>query len=325
MAGFSYNTNEHLVRSNLWSSQIKETLLEELFAMKYVDMVTDFPDGDTLNIPSIGQMDVQDYAEGQTVRYTAMDTGNFTFTINKYKSSATYITNKMKQDSFYMSRLVSSFVPRQHRAIMKGMEVDVLDIGPSAQTHNDPNAINGADHRLVASGGSNGARTVAVGDFAKALYALEMANVPATNLIAIVDPSVEYTINTLSAIVQVSNNPRWEGIVSTGMSTGMRFIKNIYGFDVYTSVNLPKRTSAETITDSQSAARNTGTTPVANLFFSAAPDVLPFVGSVRQAPQVDSEYEKDLQREEYVTTCRYGFKLYRPENLVVTYSDVVIS
>lgn len=324
MAGFSVNSNEHLIRSNLWSSQIKEVLLEELYGMKYVDMVTDFPDGDTLNIPSIGLMDVLDYSEGQAVRYTAMDTGNFTFSINKYKSSATYITNKMKQDSFYMSRLVSSFVPRQHRAIAKAMEVDIMNIGPSGQTASDPNTINGADHRLVASGGSNAARTISPGDFAKALYALEMANVPAVNLVAIVDPSVEYTLNTLTNLVNVQNNPRWEGIVSTGMSTGMKFIKNIYGFDVYTCVNLPN-VGAETITDSNSAARTTGSTARANLFFSAAPDVLPFIGSIRQEPRVESDYEKDLQREEYVTTCRYGFKLYRPENLVTILSDRVIS
>jgi len=143
MAGFNYNTNEHLVRSNLWSSQIKEVLLDELFAQKYVDMITDFPDGDTLNIPSIGQAEVIDYDEGQAVRYTAMDTGNFTFTINKYKSSATYITNKMKQDSFYMSRLVSSFVPKQHRAIAKAMEVDILNLGYAGQTASNLNNING--------------------------------------------------------------------------------------------------------------------------------------------------------------------------------------
>jgi hypothetical protein len=79
---------------------LKEVLEDELFAMRYVDMVQDFPDGDTLNIPSIGQAEVLDFDEGQAVRYTAMDTGNFTFSINKYKSSATYITEKMKQDSF---------------------------------------------------------------------------------------------------------------------------------------------------------------------------------------------------------------------------------
>jgi hypothetical protein len=325
MSGFSANSNEHLIRSNIWSTQIKDALLEELMAMKFIDHVTDFPDGDTLNIPSIGQMDTLNYTEGQAIRYTAMDTGNFTFTIDKYKSSATFITNKMKQDSFYMSRLVSSFAPRQHRAIMKAIEVDVLNIGPAAQTAANKNAINGADHRLVASGGSDSARVLTVNDFAKALYALQMANVPATNLVAIVDPSVEFTLNTLTNLTNVSNNPRWEGIVSTGMSTGTKFIRNIYGFDVYTSVNLPTATATETITDGASVVRIAGAANKSNIFFSAAPDVLPFIGSIRQAPTVESDYNKDLQREEFVTTCRYGFKLYRPENLVTILSDAVIS
>ena len=72
---------------------------------------------------------------------------------------------------------------------------------------------------------------------------------------------------------------------------------------------------AETI-DSKSV-----TTGVANLFFSTVGDASPFVGAIRQAPKVDSEYNKDLQREEYVLTARYGFGLYRPESLVVALSD----
>jgi len=102
--------------------------------------------------------------------------------------------------------------------------------------------------------------------------------------------------------------------VSSGISTGMKFISNVYGFDVYVSQNL-KTGVNETIGGVTSGAG------VANLFFSAAPDVLPFVGSIRQSPKVDSEYNKDMQREEYVTTCRYGFKLYRPENVVVVVTD----
>jgi hypothetical protein len=54
----------------------------------------------------------------------------------------------------------------------------------------------------------------------------------------------------------------------------------------------------------------------ANLFFSAASNVMPFVGAWRQAPKVDFEYNKNKQRDEYVTTARYGVKLYRPENMV---------
>lgn len=317
MAGFSTQNNEHLIRSNLWSSQLKEVLEDELFAMRYVNMITDFPDGETLNIPSIGQAEVLDYVEGQAIRYTAMDTGNFTFSINKYKSSGTFISNKLKQDSYYMSQLVSSFVPKQHRAIMKAIEVDVLAIGPEGQTASATNAINGANHRWVGSGTNE---TLAPQDFALALYALQKANVPATNLVAIVDPSVEYALSTMTNLVNVSNNPRWEGIIASGMSTGMRFIKNIYGFDVYTSMNLRKHTANETI-GSRTVTYAAATPPVANLFFSAASDVLPFVGQIRQAPKVDSEYNKDLQQEEYVTTCRYGFKLYRPENLAVVLTD----
>lgn len=47
--GFSTGSNEHLIRSSLWSSQIKEVLEDELMGTRYVDMITDFPDGDTIN------------------------------------------------------------------------------------------------------------------------------------------------------------------------------------------------------------------------------------------------------------------------------------
>lgn len=312
MAGFSTDTNQHLIRSNLWSAQLKEVLEDQLFATRYVDWLSDFGDGDTLNIPSIGQAEAYDYAEGQAIKYTAMDTGNFTFSITEYKASATYIYNKFKQDSFYMSRLVSSFVPKQNRAIMEAFENDVLAIGPEGQTASNSNTINGAKHRFVGSGTNE---TLSLEDFAKAKYALKKANVPATNLVAIVDPSVEVQLDTLTNLVNVSNNPRWEGIITSGLATGMQFSRNIYGFDVYVSHHLKTNTSSETI-DSVTAAAG-----VCNLFFSATPDVLPFVGAVRQPVKVDSEYNKDYQRDEYVTTMRYGVKLFRPENLVVVLTD----
>lgn len=252
-----------------------------------------------------------DYAEGQAIRYTALDTGNFTFSITEYKSSATYIYDKFKQDAFYTDRLVSSFVPKMNRAIQKAMEVDILRVGPEGQTASDLNNINGAPHRWVGTGTSD---AISVTDFAKARYSLRKALVPMTNLVAIVDPSVEFQINTLSNLVNVSNNPRWEGIVRDGVASGMKFVANIYGFDVYTSDNL-KQGISETINS------NSVTNGVANLFFSAASEALPFVGAIRQAPRVESGRNKDFQRDEYVTTCRYGIKLYRPENLVTIITD----
>lgn len=312
MSGFTTNTIDHLIRSDLWTADLKEILEDELFAMKYVNWISSFPDGDTWNQPSIGQAEVNDYAEDTPVKYTAMDTGNFTMTIDEYVHSGTYITNKMKQDSYVAAQVQAEFVPSQHRAIMKDLEVKILSIGPDGQTASNTNTINGAYHRFVGSGASE---TISPVDFAKARYALQQANVPMTNLVAIVDPSVEYQLSTLSNLVNISFNPTWEGIVRTGMSTGTRFLMSIYGWDVYTSQNLKVNTASETI-DSVTAAAG-----VNNLFFSATPGIMPFIGAIRQPVKVDSSYNKDYQREEYVTTFRYGKKLHRPENLVVVLTD----
>lgn len=313
MAGFSVSNNEHLIRSQLWSSQLKEILEDELIAMRYVDMVPDFPDGTTVNIPSIGQAELNDYLEGQAVKYTSLDTGNFQFSIDRYKSSATFITEQMRQDSFYASRLESMFVPKQARAIAKSMEVDIFAKANAGQTANNLNTINNADHRFVGHGTND---VIALEDFARARYALQKANVPMTDLVAIVDPSVEFTLSTLTNLVNVQFNPMWEGIVRNGMSTGMRFMMNVYGFDVWVSQNLPQGLS-ETIDG------NSVTNGVANKFFSASQDVVPIVGQIRQQPRVDSEFNKDFQREEYITTARWGFKLFRPENYVVVLTDTV--
>ena len=74
----------NLTRSEVWSSEIKEILRDEMMAQKYVRMLDGFPDGDQFNIPSIGQAQVDNYAEDQAVVYRPMDTGEFTFTIRRF-------------------------------------------------------------------------------------------------------------------------------------------------------------------------------------------------------------------------------------------------
>lgn len=313
MAGFSTYNTENLTRTSLWSNQLKDVLEDDLIGMRWVEMITDFPDGDTINIPSVGQMEAMDYNEGQAIRYTALDTGNFQFTISKYKSSATYVTRKMQQDSFYMARVQAMFVPKMRRAISAVMEADMLATGPNGQTSANTNTINGAYHRYVGSGTNE---TITIDDFANALYALKKANVPATNLVAIVDPSVENLFNKQTNLVNFTNpNPNWASIIETGIASDMRFSRNIMGFDVYVSQNLKVNSASETISGVTAAAG------VNNIFFSAAPDLIPVIGLVRQPVNVDYEFNKDKQRDEWVTTCRYDFALYRPENMVTIVTD----
>lgn len=313
--GFTSTSPDFLVRAEVYSQQLKDVLYADLQGQGYVHWMTDFPDGVTFNIPSVNTMAIDNYVEDTDVKYRSMSTGNFQFTITEYISSATYITEKEKQDSFYTALLMSMFVPKEHRAIMEDLETKIWNL-QSGQTASNTNTINGAAHRFVGSDTSSGAGYgMSPSDVAKALYALKRANVPQRNLIAIVDPSVEFTLNTKTNIVNVQNNPMWEGVIASGLASGMRFIKNVYGFDFYTSQFLP--TANETITNATTSGKS-------NLFFSADMTVLPFIGAWRQPPKVDAEWNKDKQREEYVTTARYGIKLYRPENLVCILTDTAV-
>lgn len=316
MAGFMSATQSNLVRTNLYSREMKSLLLDDLIGQKFVRILHDFPDGYTFNIPSLGEAETADFQEGMAIKYNQMDTGNFQFSFDQYKYSANAISEKFKRDSFWAPDVIASFPKKQHRAIWEGVETRIFAVANSGQTASNLNAINGASHRWVASGTS---QAITFADFAKAQNSLFRANVPLNNLVAIVDASVAYTLMTNSNVVNLlTPNPQWGRIVSDGMMSGFRFMFNIYGFDVYISNYLPSGIS-ETI---NSVAVTNG---VANFFFSATPgDTLPWIGAFRQMPTVYSEFNKDLQQTEYMTITEYGFKLFRPENLITILTSTAV-
>jgi hypothetical protein len=317
MAGFMDSNTQYLTRTNIWSRQIKELLLDELNAMRFVRIISDFPDGFTINIPSIGEATQQTFVEGQAIKYNAMDTGNFTFSFDQYNYSANAISEKFKRDSYYSQDVISAFVPRQHRVLMEGVETNILAKANAGQTVSNANVINGANHRFVGSGTG---QTIALKDFAQARFALFKANVPLRDLCCIMDPATAYTLETQTNVVNfLTPNRKWGPVVDDGIITGFKFMFNVFGFDVYISNYLPT-VASETINSV------TVTSGVVNYFFSAAPgDTLPFVGAFRQLPTVYSEFNKDLQQEEYLTITEYGFKLYRPENLITVLTTASVS
>lgn len=312
-SGFTTLTDEHLIHSNLWSRQLKTLLEDELCAQRFVKVISDFPHGTTFNIPSIGEAEVADFAEGQALRYNKLDTGNYTFSFDKYQYSGHSISEKFKRDSYYAQEVISAFVPRQHRALMVAVETRIWERMNSGQTASALNTINGGDHRFVASGTSE---AITLADFARAKYALTKANVPLNGLVAVLDPSVVYTLETQANLTNLlSPNPQWQNIVSSNAVSGMMFRYNIYGFDCYVSNYLP-RDIAETV-DGRSV-----TVGVANFMFSVgADDVKPVIGGFRQMPTVHSKFEMDLQETRYATIAEYGFKVYRPESYVTVLTD----
>lgn len=315
MAGVDYSmVNANLVRAELWSSEIKDVLQERLMGDKYVRWLQGFPDGNQFTIPSVGELPMRETAENVPVIYDTMDTGEFNFTIDRYVEAATYITDKAKQDSYYAQQLIGMFPTKMRRALAENMETSVFQL-TNQQTTGNNNVINGADHRFIGSGNSN--TTLALADFAKAKFALDKANAWGAR-VAIIDPSQEYVLNSLTQVT-TTDNPRFEGIVTSGFvdqTTGMRFIRNIYGFDVYVSNFLSAPTEAAASSLTGGGGGTVPSNPVANIFMSMGGDLTPFVGAYRQMPRVEFERNKDLRRDEYVMNARFGLKLYRPECLV---------
>lgn len=318
MAGVDYaKVNENLVRAELWSAELKDVLQEQLMGTRYVRMLNGFPDGNQFTIPSVGELPMRETAELTPVVYDAMDTGEFNFTIDRYVESATYITDKAKQDSYYAQQLIGMFPTKMRRALDENLETSVFSLA-NTQTANNLNTINGAAHRFVASGNTN--TTLSLDDFAKAKFALDKAQAGGSR-VAIIDPSQEYVFNQLVGAQAFINNPQFGGIVNGGFVnevTGMRFVKNIFGFDVYVSNFLA------TPTDTSINSVSVPASPVTNVFMSVGGDLTPFVGAYRQMPRVEYERNKDMRRDEYVMNARFGLKLYRPECLVSVISKSTI-
>lgn len=311
MSGNITTNTDSLIRSELWAAQLEEILHEQLLGTPFVRQV-DFPDGSAFTMPSLGTPLVRDLPEGVDVTFDPLDTGEVTITMNAPVVAANSISKVLMEDSMWAADLMAAVAPEQAQAIMERFETDVLSLANSqfAGTSN-ANQINGVDHRRVASGTNE---TMAPADFAFAKYSLLKAKVPTQGLIAIVDPSVAYALETSTNLVNVSNNPRWEGIVESGIEQNMRFVRNVYGFDVFESNLLP--TANETINSVTTTAGK------ANIFMSAAREsLLPFVLAWRRRPMLDTDSPLVKQEEQIVTTARWGTGLVRDENLVVILSD----
>jgi hypothetical protein len=225
MSGMNTGNTSLLRRAEVWSGELKDVLEEDLMAAGYVKLITEFPDGDEFKIPSIGDARTDDYVEDEAVKYRPMDTGQFQFEITEYVSSGTYITKKAEQDMYYMNQLVSSFVPKQRRAIMERYEADVFAKPEAAYTANQQGEINGAYHRM--SGGNSG--RLELQDFAYAMYSLKKAKLRTScrMLPTMLCPSVMVPPTTTSRPQQVSQatSSRLPGMSCLSLVRGVRCLR----------------------------------------------------------------------------------------------------
>lgn len=318
----------HLQRSEIFRQMFKDLQLEPTMAQQWVNFIGEIPADSirtSLTVNSIGELEADDWFESKALPERRMDTGKFTFTINEFKGIKVPFTDHFFETSFQANQVLAATPAKMKRAMDVYMETKILELA-NAQDLNSDNAINGFKHRFTASGDGIAAPadSLTLQDFSYAKTSLRKAAAPMTNLIAVVDPLTEHNLNVKSQIVDISNNPRWEGIVETGMldGTGLRFSRNIYGFDVYVSDFLADIDADEAGLTTYNGTANGATAGFkSNIFMSVGGDASPFIGAMGRSPRMTSWRDEDIETEYHQLTQSFGLALYRPENMITVLSS----
>jgi hypothetical protein len=320
MSQLTSNTSA-FIEAQQYSQFILENLHDYLLPEGMWRDVTDFGSGTTLNIKTVGTVTIQDAAEDTPLNYSPIDTGTLTLSITDYVGDAWKVSDDLREDGSQVDTLMAMRAMESTRALGENHETRFLSVANAAQTAANVNLVNGRPHRWVAGGSGATDRIIDLSDFVAMKLAFDKANSPAGGRIAIVDPVVEASLNTLvTQTASINYNPMFEGLVTEGFARDHRFVRNIMGWDVYTSNFLPKLTATEALNaSSYGLANDTGEVgDIANIFMCVADDTCkPVMHAWRRAPQTEGWRDNEERADKYQVTSRYGLGAQRVDTLGV--------
>ena len=320
MSQLTSNTSA-FIEAQQYSQFILENLHDYLLPEGMWRDVTDFGSGTTLNIKTVGTVTIQDAAEDTPLNYSPIDTGTLTLSITDYVGDAWKVSDDLREDGSQVDTLMAMRAMESTRALGENHETRFLSVANAAQTAANVNLVNGRPHRWVAGGSGATDRIIDLSDFVAMKLAFDKANSPAGGRIAIVDPVVEASLNTLvTQTASINYNPMFEGLVTEGFARDHRFVRNIMGWDVYTSNFLPKLTAAEALNaSSYGLANDTAEVgDIANIFMCVADDTCkPVMHAWRRAPQTEGWRDNEERADKYQVTSRFGLGAQRVDTLGV--------
>ena len=292
--------------------------------------VSDFGHGTTLNIKTIGTVTIQDAEEDTPLVYNPIDTNTITLAVTDYVGDAWAISDDLRVDGSQIDKLMSMRGMESTRALGVHHETRFLEVAASAtgtgQTLASVNLVNAQPHRWVAGGAGATNRVMTMDDIIAMGHSFNKANAPSEGRIAIVDSSVEATFNSLTNIVNISNNPHFEGMVTSGFVRNHKFVKNVFGWDLWTSNHLPVKTATEALNPTASNANLANDTAevgdVANVFMCVADDnVKPVMHAWRVMPSVEGWRDQPNRGDKFQTITRYALGVQRTDTLGVVFTD----
>lgn len=319
------NTAQAFIEAQQYSQFILDNLADTLLPEGMYRDVSDFGSGTTLNIKTVGTVTLQDAAEDVPLVYNPIDTSSITLSITDYVGDAWKVTDDLREDGSQIETLMSMRAMESTRALGEQHETRFLKVaGEGHGVSTSLGLVNGRPHRWVAGGSGGTTRVMTMSDFIAMKLSFDKANVPQAGRIAIVDPIVEATINGLVLnTTSVNYNPQFEGLMTTGFAASHRFVRNIMGFDVYTSNFLPQAGVAVTLNASSYGLANDDTvaTDVANVFMCVADDSCkPVMHAWRRMPKTEGWRDQETRSDKFQVTSRFGLGVQRLDTLGVVYS-----
>lgn len=316
MAAENTENSTAFIEAQQYSQFIIENLQDGMLPEGLSRDVSDFGQGTTLNIKTVGTRTIQDVQEGVAMTFNPIDSSNVQLTITDYIGDAWSVSDELREDGSQIEQLAAAMAMESTRAIQENMETKFLQACYDAQTANSANLVNGIAHRYYGGGAS---LQMELMDFAYMKFAFDKANVPSSGRVLFVDPIVELSINSITNLVNVSNNPMFEGVITEGFAREHKFLKNIFGWDIYTSNRLAVTGGDLTsVTDRDGGAVTGAAGNVSNIAMCIADDnCRPMMRAWRRQPSVEGWRESELREDRFQTSARFGFGAQRVDTLGV--------
>lgn len=294
------------IEAEQYSAFVLKNLHDGLLPESFYRNVADFGSGETLHIKTIGSATLQEAAEDAPLNYNPIETGEVTMQITNYVGDAWYITDDLREDGSQIEMLAAERSAESTRALQEVFETRFLATANNGQTDGQPNLINGFAHRIASAETNN---VFSLKHLITMRLAFKKANVPDEGRVFICDPVVEATLNGLVTITS-DVTPFAASILEAGLARGMKYMMNLYGWEIIVSNRLP--------TGSFGDGTTTVADGVANIFMCVLDDqTKPVMGAWRRMPKFEGERNKDRARDEYVMRARWGFGIQRLDTLGV--------
>lgn len=306
--------SQAFIEAEQYSAFILRNLHDGLLPGIMYRNVTDFGSGTTLNIKTIGSVTIQDGAEEVPFEYSPIESGEVTLSITDYVGDSWYITDELREDGSQVEALLTARASESTRAIQEAFESRFLRKCNTSQVNGDPNLVNGFAHRIASAEPNN---VIDLDHFIKMKLAFDKANVPMAGRVAIVDPVCAATLDRLATITH-DVTPFGQKILENGFDRDHQFLMNLYGWNIITSNRLDRGSFGDGTT--------TVSDGVANVFMSLADDnTKPIMAAWRRMPRVESERNKDLRRDEFTHSARWGFGTQRVDTLGIVITSATNS